>query len=127
MLTGRAARELVEHQDLGQTLLGRGAPFKQLTQRRGFQRGPEAGAADFVQGRVFGEVVLGGEFGEPEVEDGLGLHQLVTLSPSWVNHTSSDSGADALRSVGIHANNALPLDLVQSLTRCCFPFDPAIG
>ena len=68
------ARELVEYQDLGQAPLGRGAPGKQLTPRRRFQRGPEAGADGFVQGRVFGEVVLGGEFGEPEVEDGLGLH-----------------------------------------------------
>ena len=33
------------------------------------------GADGFIQGGVFGEVVLGGEFGEPEVEDGLGLHR----------------------------------------------------
>lgn len=70
MLTGRTARELVEHQDLGQAPLGRGAPGKQLTTRRSFERGAEAGAYGFAQGRVFGEVVLGGEFGEPEVEDG---------------------------------------------------------
>ena len=64
------ARELVEHQDLGQAPLGRGAPGKQLTARRRGQRGPEACADGFVQGGVFGEVLLGSEFGEPEVEDG---------------------------------------------------------
>jgi hypothetical protein len=65
------ARELVEHQNFGQASLGRGAPSEQRAPRRRRQRGPEAGADDFVQGRVFGEVLLGGEFGEPEVEDGL--------------------------------------------------------
>jgi len=65
------------HQDLGQTPLGRGAPSKQLTTRRSLEGGPEAGADGFVQGRVFGEVVLGGEFVEPEVEDGVGLHDSI--------------------------------------------------
>ena len=41
---------------------------KQLTSRRRRQRGPEAGADGFVQGGVFGEVVLGGEFGEPKAK-----------------------------------------------------------
>jgi hypothetical protein len=68
------ARELVQHQDLGQTPLGRAAPGKQLTPSGCLQSGPEATADGFVQGDVFGEVVLGGEFCEPEVEDGLGLH-----------------------------------------------------
>lgn len=63
------ARELVEHQDLGQAPLGRGAPGKQLTTRRRLQRGAEAGADGVVQGGVFGEVVLWGEFGEPEVDN----------------------------------------------------------
>ncbi len=62
-------REMVEHQDLGQAPLGRGAPDKQLTPRRLLQRGPESDADGFVQGRVFGEMVLGGEFGEPEVDN----------------------------------------------------------
>ena len=69
------ARELVEHQDLGQAALGRGAPGKLLTPRCCLQRGAEAGSDDFVQGGVFGEVVFGGEFGEPEVEDGFGTHE----------------------------------------------------
>ncbi len=67
-------RELVEHQDLGLASLGCGAPGKQLTPRRRHQRGPEAAADGFVQGSVFGEVLLGGEFGEPEVEDSLWVH-----------------------------------------------------
>jgi hypothetical protein len=53
---------------------GRVAPGKQLTPRRCLQRGPETGADGFVQGGVFGEVVLWGEFGEPEIEDGLVCH-----------------------------------------------------
>lgn len=61
-------REMVEHQDLGQAPLGRGAPDKQLTPRRR-HRGAEAGADDVVQGGVFGEVVLEGEFGEPEADN----------------------------------------------------------
>ncbi len=121
------ARELVEHQDLGQAPLRGGTPSKQLTPRSSRQRGPEAGADGFVQGGVFGEVVLGGEFGEPEVEDGLRLHQLVNLCPSRIIQTRIDSGVDALWAVGIHFDDALSLDLVQSLARCRFPFDPAIG
>ena len=44
--------------------------------RRCLQRGTEAGADGFVQRGVFDEMLLGGEFGEPEVEDGLGVHGL---------------------------------------------------
>ena len=65
---------MVEHQELGQAPLGRGTPGKQLTPRCRLQRGAEAAADGFVQGGVFGEVVFGGEFGEPEVEDGLRVH-----------------------------------------------------
>lgn len=54
------ARELVQHQHLRQPPLGRRAPNKQLTPRRSIQRGAEAGADGFVQGSVFGEVLLGG-------------------------------------------------------------------
>jgi hypothetical protein len=73
------ARELVQHQDLGQAPLGRGAPGKQFTPRRRLQRGTEAGADGFVQGSVFGEVVLWGEFGEPELEDVSWCHLLILL------------------------------------------------
>jgi hypothetical protein len=76
-VTVHVARELVQHQDLGQTPLGRGAPGKQLTPSCCLQRGTEAGADGFVQGSVFGEVVLGGEFGEQEVADEVGLHLAV--------------------------------------------------
>ena len=45
---------------------------KQLTPHRRQQHGTKAGADGFVQGGVFGEVVLGSEFSELEVEDGVG-------------------------------------------------------
>lgn len=54
------ARELVQQQHLRQPLLGRVAPGKQFALRRSLQRGAEAGANGFVQGSVFGEVLLGG-------------------------------------------------------------------
>ena len=63
------ARELVQHQDFCQPAFGRGAPGEQFTAGSGLQRGAEAGADGFVQGSVFGEVLLRSEFGEPEVED----------------------------------------------------------
>ena len=76
--TGRVAvhiaRELVQHNDLRQPPLWRGAPVKQLAPRCGLQRGTKAGADGFVQGSVFGEVLLVGQLFKPEVEDGLGLY-----------------------------------------------------
>jgi hypothetical protein len=44
---------------------------KQLTARARLQRGPKALRDQGVQGSVFGEMLLLGEFGEPEVEDGV--------------------------------------------------------
>ena len=41
---------------------------------RSLQRRTEAGADGFFQGRVFGVVLLGGQFGEPEAEDGVRVH-----------------------------------------------------
>ena len=38
------------------------------------RRCAEACADGLVQGGVLGELLLGGEFGEPEVEDGVGNH-----------------------------------------------------
>ena len=63
------ARELVQHQDFCQPALGRSAPGEQFTAGSGVQRGAEAGADGFVEGSVFGEVLLRSEFGEPEIED----------------------------------------------------------
>ena len=54
------ARELVQHQDFCQSAFGRGAPGEQFTAGSGIQRGAEAGADGFVQGYVFGEVLVGG-------------------------------------------------------------------
>jgi hypothetical protein len=68
------ARKLIEHNDFRQTPSGRRPPAKQLTARARLQRGPKALRDQDVQGRVFGEMLLLGEFGEPEVEDGVGLH-----------------------------------------------------
>lgn len=42
-----------------------------------FQSGAEAGADGFVQRGVFDEVLLGGEFGGPDVEDGLVRHKFI--------------------------------------------------
>ena len=54
------ARELVQHQDFCQPAFGRGAPGEQFAAGCGLQRGAEAGADGFVEGGVFGEVLLGG-------------------------------------------------------------------
>ena len=63
------ARELVQHQDFCQPAFGCGAPGEQFTAGCGVQRRAEAGEDGFIQGCVFGEVLLGSEFGEPEIED----------------------------------------------------------
>ena len=63
------ARELVQHQDFCQPAFGCGAPGEQFTAGCGVQRRAEAGEDGFIQGCVFGEVLLGREFGEPEIED----------------------------------------------------------
>lgn len=54
------ARELVQHQDFCQPAFWRGAPGEQFTAGSGLQRGAEAGVDGFVQGSVFGEVLLRG-------------------------------------------------------------------
>ncbi len=48
--------------------------------RHRLQRGAEAGADGFVKGSVFGEVLLGAYFGEPEVED----VDLILLRPQTI-------------------------------------------
>jgi len=68
------ARELIQHKYLYQPPLWRGAPGKQFTPRRSLQRRAKAGADGVIQGRVFGVVLLGVQFGEPEAEDGVGVH-----------------------------------------------------
>jgi hypothetical protein len=52
------ARELVQHNDLRQPPLGRGAPRKQLTPRRRLQRVAKPRTNGFVQRGVFDEVPL---------------------------------------------------------------------
>jgi hypothetical protein len=68
------ARERVQHQHLCRAPLWRGAPGKQFASRSRLQHRAEAAADGFGQGREFGSVLLVGQFGEPEVEDGLRLH-----------------------------------------------------
>lgn len=67
------ARELVQHQDFCNRPSGVARQVNS-SQRAAAQRGAEAGADGFAEGSVFGEVLLGGELVEPEVEDELDLH-----------------------------------------------------
>lgn len=49
------------------------------------QRGPEAVADGVVQDGGFDGMLLGGEFGEPEVENGLRLHRQTIAKCKRVN------------------------------------------
>ena len=99
--TGRVAvhiaRELVQHNDLRQPPLRRGTPGEQLAPRCGFQRDTKARADGFVLGGVFGEVLLVGQLFEPEVEDGLGLHEKLRAVVNPLSTGQAWGGWDAAR------------------------------
>ena len=68
------ARELVEHHDLGQPPLRRGAPLPQLAMLRRLPDGPKTHADHGVDRVFLGKVLRGREFFEPEMKDVFGLH-----------------------------------------------------
>ena len=73
--------QISQHDDLRQPSLGRRAPSKQLApRRRRFEGVAKPRAHDFVQLGVFDEVLFGGYLFEPEVEDGLGLHEICGIT-----------------------------------------------
>ena len=68
------ARELVQHNDLGQPPLRRGAPMCQFTAHGGLQGGAEALTHQGVQRRVFGKAARVVQLVKPEVQEVCGLH-----------------------------------------------------